>query len=200
MFIFIFSAVYDLKTRLLSALWCHSNRFLCCIITREWWFRVDFIHVEIPAISLVYSFRFPSGLSFFMRYCTIPLLTNVIYNSAERSYLLINGALKMGGEQKESSWSKFVQVSIWLPMGHWILGLLGMSLGRWRSPMGSWTLWWYSWFISPSFDLHSPVGELRCLHQPAKWIRNPRKLLNSLLQSHVVAGYLSRSLPYEKVW
>ena len=57
-----------------------------------------------------------------------------------------------------------------------------------------------SWFISQSFDLHSPVGELRCLHQRAVWIRNPRKLLNSLPQSHVVAGYISRSLPYEQVW
>ena len=66
--------------------------------------------------------------------------------------------------------------------------------------MGSGTLWEYSWFISPSFDFHSLVGELRCLHQRAFWIRNPRKLLNSLPQSLVVARYISRSLPYEQVW
>ena len=57
--------------------------------------------------------------------------------------------------------------------------------------MGSWTLWGYSWFISPSFNLHFPVGELRRLHQRALWICNPRKLLNSLLQSHVVPGYIT---------
>ena len=60
--------------------------------------------------------------------------------------------------------------------------------------------WGYSRFISLSFDLHSPVGELHCLHQRALWIRNPRKLLNSLPQSHVVARYISRSLLYEQVW
>ena len=67
-----------------------------------------FHHVEIPSISVVYSVRF----IFFMRYCTKTLQTNVIYNSAERCYLLINGALKMDGEQKECSWSKFDQVAI----------------------------------------------------------------------------------------
>ena len=56
------------------------------------------IHVEIPPISVIYSVRFPSVLSFFMRYCTKVLETNVLYNSAEICYLLINGALKMGGE------------------------------------------------------------------------------------------------------
>ena len=80
-----------------------------------------------------------------------------------------------------------------------MLGLLGMSPGHWRSPMGSWTLWGYSWFLNPSFDLHSPVGELRVLHQRALRIRNPRKL-NYLTQSHVVVGYKSRALPYEQVW
>ena len=35
-----------------------------------------------------------------------------IYLPKKRCYYLINGALKMGGEQKESSWSKFVQVAI----------------------------------------------------------------------------------------
>ena len=54
----------------------------------------------------------------FMHYRTKALQTNIIYNSAERCYLLINGALKMDGEQKESSWSKFVQVAVWLPLGH----------------------------------------------------------------------------------
>ena len=102
--------------------------------------------------------------------------------------------------KKESSWSKFVQVAVWLPLGHWILGLWGMSPGRCRLKMGPWTLWGYSWFISPLFDLHSPAGELRCLHQRALWILNPRKLLNSLPQSHVVAGSISSSLPLEQVW
>ena len=58
----------------------------------------------------------------------------------------------------------------------------------------------YSWFISPSFDLRSPIGELRPLHQHALWIRNPRKLLNSLPQSDVKAGFISRSLPLEQLW
>ena len=75
-----------------------------------------------------------------------------------------------------------------------------MSPEHWRSAIGSWILWGYSWFISPSFDLHSPVGELHCLHQHALWIRNPFKLLNFLPQSHVVAGYISRLLLYEQVW
>ena len=70
-----------------------------------------------------------------------------------------------------------------------------MSPGRWWSAMGSWILW----FIGPSIDLHSPAGELRSSHQRALWIRDPRKLLNFLPQSHVVAGYISRSLPYEQV-
>ena len=69
-----------------------------------------------------------------------------------------------------------------------------MFPGCWCSAIGSRTLWWYSWFKSPSFDLHSPVGELHCLHQRALWIRNP------LPQSHIVAGYISRSLLYEQVW
>ena len=47
------------------------------------WFK--FVHVAI-------------WLPFFMRYCTKPLLTNVIHNSAERCHLLINGTLKMGGD------------------------------------------------------------------------------------------------------
>ena len=65
--------------------------------------------------------------------------------------------------------------------------------------MGSWILWGYSWFISLSFDLNFPKGELTCLHQCALWILNPCKLLNSLPQSHV-AGYISWLLPYEQVW
>ena len=59
---------------------------------------MHFIHVEIPSVSVIYSVRFPSVLSFFIRYCTKALETNVIYNSAERCYLLIDGALKMDGE------------------------------------------------------------------------------------------------------
>ena len=45
------------------------------------------IHVEILSITIIYSVRF----LLFMRYCPKTLETNVIYNSAERFYLLING-------------------------------------------------------------------------------------------------------------
>ena len=93
-----FSGVCDLKTCLLLAIDVIATVSWFCVITREWWCRVHFIHVEIPSISIIYSVCFPSVLSFFMHYCTKALETNVIYNSAERWYLLINGALKMGGE------------------------------------------------------------------------------------------------------
>ena len=43
------------------------------------------------------------------------------------------GPLRSGVSKKESSWSKFVQVAVRLPLGHWILGLQGMSPGRCRS-------------------------------------------------------------------
>ena len=102
--------------------------------------------------------------------------------------------------KKESSRSTFFHIAIWLPVCHWILGLLGMSPGRCRSAMGSWTLWGCSWFISPLFNLHSPVGKLRRSSQRALWIRNPCKLLNSPLQSHVLAGYISKSFPFEQIW
>ena len=45
------------------------------------------IRVEILSITVIYSVRFLS----FMRYCPKALETNVIYNSAKRFYLLING-------------------------------------------------------------------------------------------------------------
>ena len=128
-----------------------------------------------------------------MHYCTKALQTN-IYNSAERCHL------RWVVSKKESSWSKFVHIATWLPLVHWILDLLKMSPGRCHSAIGSWTLWGCSWFISPSFDLHFPIGELYYLHQCAKWIRNPRKLLNSLPQSHVIARYLSKIFSFEQVW
>ena len=104
------------------------------------------------------------------------------------------GPLRWVVSKKEGSWSKFVQVAVWLPLGQGILGLWGMSPGRCRLTMGPWTLWGYSWFISPSFDLHSPAGELRCLHQRALWIRNPRKLLNSLPLTPLLTFGTSRSV------
>ena len=45
------------------------------------------IRVEILSISVIVSIPFLS----FMRYCPKALETNVIYNSAKRYYLLING-------------------------------------------------------------------------------------------------------------
>ena len=77
-FIFIFSAVFGFKTRLFLA-----TISWCSIITWEWWFCVNIIHVEIPSISVVYSVHFPLILSFFMRYCIKALQTNVIFNSAD---------------------------------------------------------------------------------------------------------------------
>ena len=78
LFIFNFSAVCDLKTHLISAIDVIATVSWCCVITWEWWFHVCFIHVEIPSISVVYSVCFPSVLSFFMRYCTKALQTNII--------------------------------------------------------------------------------------------------------------------------
>ena len=94
-------------------------------------------------------------LSFFMRYSTKPLQTN--------SYIILQkyvicwsmGALTWVVSKNESSWSKFVHMAIWLPLGHWILGFLVKSLGCFHSAVGSWTLLGCSWFISPSLDLHS---------------------------------------------
>ena len=111
--------------------------------------------------------------------------------SIQTSYIILQkdvicwsmGPLRWVVSKKESSWSKFIHVAIWLPLGHWILDLLGKSPGHCHSAIGSWTLMGCSWFISPSFDLHSLVGELCWLHQRALWICNPCKLLNSLPQS-----------------
>ena len=140
----------------------------------------------------------------FGRFSVLSFLCVTAPNHSRRmSYIILQkdvicwsmGPLKWVVSKKESSWSKFVHVVISLP-----LSLLGKSPGRCRSAMAPWTLWECSWFITPSFDLHTPVGELRRLHQRPLWIRNPRKLLNSLPQSHVVAGYISKSFPFEKVW
>ena len=61
---FHFSAVWDLKTHLLSAIDVIATVSWFCVITRVWWFHVHIIHVEILSISVIYSVRFPSVLSF----------------------------------------------------------------------------------------------------------------------------------------
>ena len=134
-----------------------------------------------------------------MRYCPKALETNVIYNSAKRCYLLINGPARWVVSKKEA---------------------LGLSLsGSYLNPLGpliSWlarnvsrTLMVSNGLVNtvginlihrPIIDLHSPAGELRCSHQRTLWICDPRKLLNFLPESHVVAGYISRSLPYEHIY
>ena len=111
--------------------------------------------------------RFSSVLSFL--WVTAP------NHSRQTSYVILQKdvicwsmrLLRWVASKKESFWSKFVPVAMWLPLGHWFLGLLGKFPGRCRSGMGSWTPWGFSWFISPSFDLLSPVGELSRLHQRA---------------------------------
>ena len=88
--------------------WCHSNRFLMLrnhtgmVVPRAFHSYWNLFYIRRLFGSFSFSFLF------LMRYCTKALQTNVIYNSAERCYLLVNGALKTGFEQKESSWSKFV--------------------------------------------------------------------------------------------
>ena len=105
--------VIFLKTRLLTAIDVIATVSWCCVITQEWWFRVHFIHAEIPSIRW-FSFCF----IFFVRYCTEALPINVKYNSAERCFFLSKGPLRWVVSKKESSLSKFVQVAIWLPLGH----------------------------------------------------------------------------------
>ena len=82
-----FGAVYDLKTRLLTAIDVIATVSWFCIITRGRWLRMYIIHVEILPIFVIYSVCFLS----FMRYYPKALETNVLYNSVERCYLLING-------------------------------------------------------------------------------------------------------------
>ena len=219
-----------LKNAFTFGRWCHYALTVivswCYVITQEWWFRVHFIHAEDFSLSTKSNFMhialWPNGDSALaILIFTFPSVS-VIYFSLvlsfscvtapnhfwQTSYIILQkdvicwpmGPLRWVVGKKESSWSKFVHVAIWLPLGHWILGLLGKSPGRCRSAMGSCTLWACSWFIRPSFDLHFPVGKLHRLHQRALWIRNPRKLLNSLLQSHVVAKYILKSFPFELVW
>ena len=76
-----FGEVCDLKTCLLLAVDVIATVSWCCVITREWWFRVHFIHVEIPSISVVYSVRFPSVLSF--------LCVTAPKHSRQTSYIIL---------------------------------------------------------------------------------------------------------------
>ena len=81
------------------------------------------------SLSVIYSVVF---LRFYLLCVTAP------NHSRQTSYITVKkdvicwsmGPLRRMGSKKESPWSKFVQVVIWLPLGHWILGLLGMSPGR----------------------------------------------------------------------
>ena len=59
-----FSAVCDLKMCLLTAVDVIATVSWFCVITREKWFNVHIIHVEILSISVIYSVHFPSVLSF----------------------------------------------------------------------------------------------------------------------------------------
>ena len=78
--------------------WCHSNRFLILrnhtgkVVPRAYHSCCNPFYIRHLFVSFSFSFIFS------MRYCTKAFETNVIYNSAERRCLLINGALKMGGE------------------------------------------------------------------------------------------------------
>ena len=82
--------------------------------------------------------HFPSVLSF--------LCVTTPNHSRQTSYIILQKdvicwsmwSLRWVVIKKESTWSKFVRVSISLPLGHWILGLLEKSPGRCRSAMGSW--------------------------------------------------------------
>ena len=114
-----FSAVSELKMRLLSAVGVIATISWFCVITWEWWLHVHCIHVEMPSISVIYSVRFPSVQSFF--FCVtarkhsrqtlyIILLKDVICWSMGPSRWVVS--------KKESSWSKFVQVALWLPLSH----------------------------------------------------------------------------------
>ena len=133
--------------------------------------------------------RFSSVFSF----CALLHQTNIIYDSTERCHLFINGTLKMGGEKKKAPGHYLITLG---PLNSWLSRNVSRTLSL---SNGFLKLWGCSWFISPSFNFHSSV-ELRRLHQRALWICNPRKLLNSLPQSHVVAEYISKSLPFVQVW
>ena len=105
------------------------------------------------------------------------------------------GPLRWVGSRKENSWSKFVQVAIWVP-----LGFIRMSPGRCHSEIGSWTLWGV-------FLIHKPIirftfADRRMTSFPPAYgvDSKPRKQLNSQPLSHVVAGYISKSFSFEQVW
>ena len=174
------------------SLCAYSNRFLMLrnhswiMVSRAFhscWRLFALDQIQLYAYCTVVKRRFSilcSDLNFSFGICSLfGRFSSVLYflyvtapnHSRQRSYIIQQkdiicwsmGPLRWVMSKKESSWTKFVHVAIWLPLGHWILGLLGISPGRCRSAMGSWTLWVCSWFISPSFDLHSPTGEWRRL-------------------------------------
>ena len=64
-YIYARSTKSDLKTRLLSAVDVIATVSWFCIITREWWLCVHFIHVEIPSISVINSVCFFFSFFFF---------------------------------------------------------------------------------------------------------------------------------------
>ena len=76
-----FSAVCDLKMRLLTAVDLITTVSWFCVITRERWFRVHIIHVEILSISVIYSVCFPSVLSF--------LCVTAQKHSRQTSYIIL---------------------------------------------------------------------------------------------------------------
>ena len=123
----------------------------CTVVKRR--FSVPML--TFPSVSVVYSVIF---LLFYLSLCVAAQK-----HSRQTSCIIMQkgvicwsmGPVRWVGSKKESSWSKFVLVAIWLLLGHWILGLLGMSTRRCRSAMGSWALWRCSWFISLSFDCRS---------------------------------------------
>ena len=65
----------------------------CTVV--EWDFSVPVL--TFPSVSVIYSIVFLQ-FDLFRHYFTKPLQTKIIYNSAERCHLFINGTLKMGGE------------------------------------------------------------------------------------------------------
>ena len=87
--------------------------------------------------SILYSdLNFPFGICrLFGRFTSVLsfLCVTAPNHFRQTSYIILlkdvicwsMGPLRWVVSKKESSWSKFVHVAIWLPLGHWILDLLG---------------------------------------------------------------------------